>query len=62
MIPERSERSNDRENELHNQLLDVQESYGALSQRHAKLVSELTRTSEPLDQVKRRGRECGRPA
>ncbi|EXJ55790.1 hypothetical protein A1O7_08720 [Cladophialophora yegresii CBS 114405] len=51
MISERSDRSNDRENELHNQLLDVQESYNALSQRHAKLVSELTRSSEPLDQV-----------
>ena len=51
MISERPERSNDRENELHNQLLDVQESYNALSQRHAKLVSELTRGSEPLDQV-----------
>ena len=51
MISERSERSNDRQNELHNQLLDVQESYNALSQRHAKLVSELTRSSEPLDPV-----------
>ncbi|KAJ9602849.1 hypothetical protein H2200_012629 [Cladophialophora chaetospira] len=51
MISERAERSNDRENELHNQLLDVQESYGALSQRHAKLVSELTKSTEPLDQV-----------
>jgi chromosome segregation ATPase len=51
MISERVERSNDRENELHNQLLDVQESYNALSQRHAKLVSELTKSSESLDQV-----------
>jgi kinesin family protein 4/21/27 len=51
MTSERSERSSDRENELHNQLLDVQESYNALSQRHAKLVSELTRSTEPLDQA-----------
>ena len=35
---------NARENELQNQLLDIQESYGALSQRHAKLVSEIARS------------------
>ena len=35
--------SKSRENELQNQLLDVQENYGALSQRHAKLVSELAK-------------------
>lgn len=43
---ERSERPNEREMELQNQLLDVQESYSALSQRHAKLISELTKASE----------------
>ncbi|OJJ37378.1 hypothetical protein ASPWEDRAFT_108087 [Aspergillus wentii DTO 134E9] len=43
---ERAERQNERENELQNQLLDFQESYNALSQRHAKLVSELARDSE----------------
>ncbi|EAW13171.1 kinesin family protein [Aspergillus clavatus NRRL 1] len=43
---ERAERQNEREMELHNQLLDVQESYNALSQRHAKLIAELARDSE----------------
>ncbi|KAK2855738.1 hypothetical protein FQN49_004890 [Arthroderma sp. PD_2] len=42
---ERSERQNEREIELQNHLLDVQESYTALSQRHAKLISELTKAS-----------------
>jgi kinesin family protein 4/21/27 len=32
-------------------LLDVQESYGALSQRHAKLIAELTKTTEANDQL-----------
>ncbi len=44
--PERIDRPNDREVELQNQLLDVQESYTALSQRHAKVISELARSSE----------------
>lgn len=39
--PERSERKNEREINLQNQLLDVQESYNALSQRHAKLISAM---------------------
>ncbi|PYH43794.1 kinesin family protein [Aspergillus saccharolyticus JOP 1030-1] len=43
---ERTERQNEREVELQNHLLDVQESYNALSQRHAKLISELARDSE----------------
>ncbi|KAL2817739.1 hypothetical protein BDW59DRAFT_130542 [Aspergillus cavernicola] len=43
---ERAERQNEREIEINNQLLDVQESYNALSQRHAKLISELARDSE----------------
>ncbi|KAF9893227.1 hypothetical protein FE257_011650 [Aspergillus nanangensis] len=47
---ERAERQNEREAELQNHLLDVQESYSALSQRHAKLISELARDSEqPAD-------------
>lgn len=50
-MSERPERSNGRENELHHQLLDVQESYNALSQRHAKLVSELSRNADVHDQV-----------
>ncbi|PLN78445.1 kinesin family protein [Aspergillus taichungensis] len=44
--PERPERANDREIGLQNQLLDVQESYNALSQRHARLMAELARGSE----------------
>ncbi|PWW77800.1 kinesin-domain-containing protein [Tuber magnatum] len=44
----RSERSSDkeREMELQNQLLDLQENYGALSQRHAKLISEITKVRD----------------
>lgn len=44
--PERSERSSDREMELQNHLLDMQESYTSLSQRHAKLISELSKASD----------------
>ncbi|PYH90607.1 kinesin family protein [Aspergillus ellipticus CBS 707.79] len=44
--PERTERQNEREMEIQNQLLDVQESYNALSQRHAKLISDIARDSE----------------
>ncbi|KAF2461133.1 hypothetical protein BDY21DRAFT_383876 [Lineolata rhizophorae] len=40
---ERSERQHEREVELQNQLLDIQENYNALSQRHAKLISEITK-------------------
>jgi kinesin family protein 4/21/27 len=43
---ERGERQTEREIELQNHLLDVQESYTALSQRHAKLISELTKASD----------------
>ena len=46
----RSGRSGEKEIELQNQLLDIQENYNALSQRHAKLISEITRardTEEP---------------
>lgn len=42
---ERSERKNDREIQLQNQLLDAQESYNALSQRHTKLISQLANDS-----------------
>ena len=44
--PERMERQNEREVELQNHLLDVQESYTTLSQRHAKLISELTKSGD----------------
>ncbi|KAK4190193.1 putative kinesin-like protein [Podospora australis] len=40
---ERSERQNEREVELQNQLLDSQENYSALSQRHAKLIAEMAK-------------------
>ncbi|DAA73554.1 TPA_exp: Uncharacterized protein A8136_4583 [Trichophyton benhamiae CBS 112371] len=46
---ERSDRQNERERELQNHLLDVQESYTALSQRHAKLISELTKSDPSAD-------------
>lgn len=44
--PERGERSNDKEVELQNLLLDMQESYTSLSHRHAKLISELSKASD----------------
>lgn len=49
--PEWTERQNEREIELQNHLLDVQENHTALSQRHAKLISEITkaRDQEPSD-------------
>jgi chromosome segregation ATPase len=43
---ERSERLQEREIELQNQLLDVQENYNALSGRHAKLISEITKARD----------------
>ena len=41
-----SERSNEREIELNNHVLDLQENYNALSARHAKLITELTKARE----------------
>lgn len=43
---DRSERKHEREKHLQNQLLDVQESYNSLSQRHAKLISTMANESE----------------
>lgn len=43
---ERSERSNERETELQNQLLDSQENYSSLSQRHAKLIAEMAKARD----------------
>ncbi|KAI9780571.1 MAG: hypothetical protein M1816_002821 [Peltula sp. TS41687] len=40
---ERAERQNEREHDLQNQLLDLQESYSALGQRHAKLISDMAK-------------------
>lgn len=43
---ERAERQNEREVDLQNQLLDLQESYSALGHRHAKLISEIAKAQE----------------
>lgn len=43
---ERSERQNEREAELQNQLLDFQENYSTLSQRHAKLIAEMAKARD----------------
>ncbi|TID21399.1 kinesin family protein-like protein [Venturia nashicola] len=40
---ERSERLHERDVELQNQLLDIQENYNALSQRHAKLIGHISK-------------------
>jgi len=46
---ERGERQQEREIELQNQLLDVQENYNALSARHAKLITEITKARDNED-------------
>jgi chromosome segregation ATPase len=46
---ERVERQDEREIELQNQLLDVQENYSALSARHAKLITEITKARDNQD-------------
>ncbi|KAK3387197.1 hypothetical protein B0H63DRAFT_493611 [Podospora didyma] len=43
---ERSERQNGREVELQNQLLDAQENYTSLGQRHAKLIAEMAKARD----------------
>ncbi|TVY88270.1 Kinesin-like protein [Lachnellula willkommii] len=43
---ERPERQNEKEVELQNQLLDTQENYTSLSQRHAKLISEMAKARD----------------
>ncbi|RYP93173.1 hypothetical protein DL770_000747 [Monosporascus sp. CRB-9-2] len=45
-ITERSERQNERESELQDQLLDVQENYRTLSERHAKLIAEMAKARD----------------
>lgn len=45
-IGDKSERSNVREVELQNQLLDAQENYSTLSQRHAKLIAEMAKARD----------------
>ncbi|KAF1915235.1 hypothetical protein BDU57DRAFT_451312 [Ampelomyces quisqualis] len=46
---ERGDRQDGREIELQNQLLDVQENYNALSARHAKLITEITKARDNED-------------
>lgn len=48
---DRPERRGGKEAELHTQLMDMQENYNALSQRHAKLIAEISksRDSESAD-------------
>ncbi|KAF2084446.1 kinesin-domain-containing protein [Saccharata proteae CBS 121410] len=43
---ERAERQQEREMELQNKLLDMQENYNALSQRHANIISEITKARD----------------
>lgn len=53
-VLERLDRPNERDADLidlQNQLLDVQESYTTLSQRHAKLVSELAKAGEDTSET-----------
>ncbi|KAL8986700.1 MAG: hypothetical protein Q9177_004026 [Variospora cf. flavescens] len=45
-ISDKGERQSEVEIELQNHLLDVQESYTALSQRHAKLISEISKARD----------------
>jgi chromosome segregation ATPase len=44
------ERQNEREIELNNHVLDLQENYNALSARHAKLITELTKARDHGDE------------
>ncbi|KAL8871617.1 MAG: hypothetical protein Q9174_002591 [Haloplaca sp. 1 TL-2023] len=48
-VSDKADRHNEVEIELQNHLLDVQESYTALSQRHAKLISEITKARDTED-------------
>ncbi|KAF4119580.1 kinesin family member 4/21/27 [Geosmithia morbida] len=43
---DKPDRHSERESELQNQLLDAQENYTALGQRHAKLIAELAKARE----------------
>ncbi|KAI9809169.1 MAG: hypothetical protein M1825_002460 [Sarcosagium campestre] len=46
---ERAERQNEREMDLQNELLNIQENYTALSQRHTRLISEISKARESED-------------
>ncbi|KAJ5757587.1 uncharacterized protein N7511_006281 [Penicillium nucicola] len=58
--PERSARKNEREKHLQNQLLDVQESYNSLSQRHAKLISTMATDSHDTNETDEAASEIGK--
>ncbi|KAJ5312656.1 hypothetical protein PENANT_c007G02026 [Penicillium antarcticum] len=58
--PERSARKNEREKHLQNQLLDVQESYNSLSQRHAKLISTMATDSRETHETDDTASEIGK--
>lgn len=45
-LTERSERDKEREAEMQNQILDMQENYNALGQRHARLIAEMARAGD----------------
>ena len=46
VLSEKLERQSEKEAELQNHLLDMQENYTALSQRHTKLISEITKAHD----------------
>ncbi|KAI9803360.1 MAG: hypothetical protein M1833_000877 [Piccolia ochrophora] len=46
---ERAERQNEREMDLQNELLNIQENYTALSQRHTRLISEISKARDKED-------------
>ena len=49
--PVRADRPHEREIELQNQLLDIQESYSALGRRHARLIAEMAKAQQPMSQA-----------
>ncbi|QIW99110.1 hypothetical protein AMS68_004628 [Peltaster fructicola] len=49
ILGDRPEKSTRKETDLHMQLMDIQESYTSLSQRHAKLLSEISRAKDNDD-------------
>ncbi|KAJ6057509.1 hypothetical protein N7460_000783 [Penicillium canescens] len=59
-LPERTARKNEREKHLQNQLLDVQESYNSLSQRHAKLISTMANDSHDTHETDDAASEIGK--
>ena len=56
---ERTERQGEREVEMQNALLDAQENYTALSQRHAKLIAEMARARDSEAAESQQNAEAG---